>query len=245
MPVDLSEENNMLKNKSSAANAKVYKYAVSLLKDSKTKRKGIALLKKLAQSGHEKANLELALENAAGEELISENAMVKWLKHFHELGDSRATLNLGYCFDQALGVKKNKRKAFELYKKAAMSGLRDAQWNLALLFEKGIGCKQDIKEALKWYKKAAQKGDAESINTLGYYYKYGLGVRKNYVKAFDLFKKAAKKGSSSAYSNIGSMYLSGFGVKKSVRKAEKYLRQGAALGSELGQKLLSELEEEK
>lgn len=217
------------------------KRAILLLKNSKTKKRGVKLLKELSKLGNDQSSLELALENASGEKVMSKDVMIKWLEHFHKRGDSRATLSLAYCYDQGFGVNRNIRKAFLLNQQAAKSGQVDAFWNLALFYEKGIGCRKDLSEAFKWYKKAAEKGDAEAINSLGYCYKYGLGTRKSYTKALELFRKACRKGNPSAYSNLGSMYLSGFGVKRSEVKAERYLKKGASLGSKLGKELLLDL----
>lgn len=241
MLVDLIEGSDMTNSQRVKNNAKIYRQAILLLNKPKTKNKGIILLKTLSRGGYEKAKLALVLENITNPEIMTKNAMIECLNYFHKQGEKKATLNLGYCYDQGIGVKKNYSKAFKLYKDAAHSGLPDAQWNLALFYENGIGCRKDLKEAFKWYKKASLNGDAESINSLGYCYKYGIGIKKNYSKAIELFRKAARKGSPSAFSNLGSMYLSGFGVKKSLKKATKYLVKGANLGSELAKKLLLEL----
>ena len=58
-------------------------------------------------------------------------------------GESLAALNLGYAYHEGEGVKRNYRRAFVLYKKAARAGEVRAQWNLALCYLCGDGTRRD------------------------------------------------------------------------------------------------------
>ena len=69
-----------------------------------------------------------------------------------EQGDRNALLNLGYCYDEGVGTKKNKRKALYWYKKAGESA---AYINIAIHYST-IG---DFKRAERWYLDALKKGD--------------------------------------------------------------------------------------
>lgn len=216
---------------------KYFAKAMKYLKNGKTKS-GIGFLEKSSSLGMEEAKFQLALESLNGNFKMNSKELVIVLKRFVGRGDSRAILSMGYCYEDGIGVRKSKLKAFKFYHHAAQLGLSDAQWNLALCYENGFGCKKDLKQAFKWYKKAALLGDAESMNSVGYCYKYGLGTKTDYAKAIDYFKASARKGYPSAFANLGSMYLSGFGVNANSTKAKKYLDKGAKLGSPLAKKLL-------
>lgn len=216
---------------------KYFIQGMKYLKSGKLKS-GIAFLAKASSLEMEEAKFQLALESLNGNFKMNSKELILILKSFVGRGDSRAILSMGYCYEDGIGVRKSKLKAFEFYHQAAKLGLSDAQWNLALCYEDGFGCKKDLKQAFKWYKKAALLGDAESMNSVGYCYKYGLGTKTNYAKAIDYFKASARRGYPSAFTNLGSMYLSGFGVDASTIKAKKYLEKGAKLGSPLAKKLL-------
>ncbi|UZO03807.1 uncharacterized protein OCT59_024209 [Rhizophagus irregularis] len=69
---------------------------------------------------------------------------------------------LGYCYNNGIGTKINKQKAFELYQNAAILGDDTAQFNLALMYEEGDGITKDIGKAIYWYEKSAKQGDQDA-----------------------------------------------------------------------------------
>jgi hypothetical protein len=62
------------------------------------------------------------------------------------------------------GVNKDKKKAFELYMKAAELGSSMAASNVGKCYENGTGVKRNKQEALKWYRKAAEQGNEFAKN---------------------------------------------------------------------------------
>ncbi|EXX79527.1 Skt5p [Rhizophagus irregularis DAOM 197198w] len=73
---------------------------------------------------------------------------------------------LGYCYDEGIGTKIDKQKAFELYQNAANLGNYMAQNNLALMYEEGDGIAKDIDKAIYWYEKSAKQGNEKAKNNL-------------------------------------------------------------------------------
>ena len=71
-------------------------------------------------------------------------------------GDARAQNNLGYCYENGLGVTKDYNEAVKWYRKAAEQGNAYGQYNLGLCYENGDGVSKDINQAVKWYRKAAE-----------------------------------------------------------------------------------------
>ena len=61
-------------------------------------------------------------------------------------------------------VKKDNKKAFQLYKKAAETGDSRAQFNTGLSLECGRGVKADLKQACYWYKKSRRLYCQKDIN---------------------------------------------------------------------------------
>lgn len=74
-------------------------------------------------------------------------------------GDADAQCDLGYCYQEGIGVVKNDYEAIKWYKESARQGNANAQYNLGD-FEKNND------EAIKWYKKSARQGNADAREKL-------------------------------------------------------------------------------
>ncbi len=72
-------------------------------------------------------------------------------------GDINALLNLGYCYDEGVGTKKDKKEAMSCYKKAVQYGDLAAYTNVAIYYS-SIG---DFNQAKNWYLDALKKGDKD------------------------------------------------------------------------------------
>ena len=75
-----------------------------------------------------------------------------------EQGDARAQYMLGICYENGIGVAKDKTKAVRWYRKAAEQGNAEAQYSLGICYDLGIGVAKDKAEAVRWYRKAAEQG---------------------------------------------------------------------------------------
>ncbi|CAB4434878.1 unnamed protein product [Rhizophagus irregularis] len=64
---------------------------------------------------------------------------------------SKGIASLGYCYDEGIGNKIDKQKAFKLYQIASNLGNEMAQYNLALMYQYGKGITKDINKAIHWY----------------------------------------------------------------------------------------------
>ncbi len=73
-----------------------------------------------------------------------------------------ATVNLGYCYQEGLGVLKDELQAVELYERSGAVGLN----NLATCYELGIGCTIDYERACHYYEMSANLGVADSMFSL-------------------------------------------------------------------------------
>ena len=66
--------------------------------------------------------------------------------------------HIAECYVNGEGTRKNARKAFKWFKKAALKDDPDAQYFLGVFYEYGIACDTDLAEAMKWYFSAADNG---------------------------------------------------------------------------------------
>ncbi|KAI9510361.1 HCP-like protein [Russula earlei] len=72
-----------------------------------------------------------------------------------------AIYEVGQCFFQGWGVKKDQKMAVSYFQIAAKLGDVDAQEELAFCYANGRGCKKDRKEAAKWYRAAVAQGASD------------------------------------------------------------------------------------
>ena len=118
-----------------------------------------------------------------------------------ELGDAEAQFNLGFCYANGQGVRKDKEEAVKWFRRAAEQNYAPAQSNLGYCYDNGRGVVKDYVEAVKWYRKAAEQGHTEAQLNLGYCYANGQGVAKDKAEAYAWFSMAAKADSDAAESH--------------------------------------------
>lgn len=146
-------------------------------------------------------------------------------------GDAQACNDLGWLYHIGIYVKKDCKKAYEYYQRAANKGNADAQMNLATLYQDGECVSQNSKLAMELYKKSAEQGHPGAINSLGVMYSCGEGVEKNDRLAEKYFRTAAEKYNFAiAQYNLGWAYLEEKGVPRDERKAFELFKQAAGAG---------------
>ena len=178
-----------------------------------------AWMLKLAEKGDKKAMLRLAQHYRNEKKDVKE--AIKWYEKAAEKGLADAQHELGVCYLDGTGVKKDLDKAEEWLKKAHASGCarsealiarvgesRERQKKIKQLLpgaEKGdvkvqyeLAClykeEGEKADAFKWYEKAAQSGHLDAMFWLSYCYSQGEGVNMDPDKAEALLKEAAAKG---------------------------------------------------
>ncbi len=146
-------------------------------------------------------------------------------------GDSTAQYNLGYMYEEGLGVIKDSGRAAYWYEKAAKNGELEAQYNLALLYAHGDGVKQSYEDAIYWYTKAAERGFKEAQHNLARIYHFGNGTKRDYVKACYWYREAAYRDFDLSQNNLGYMYEKGYGVEQNGEKAIYWYELAAEQGN--------------
>ena len=111
------------------------------------------------------------------------------------LGSLEGYCNLGYCYQEGLGVVLNSQKAYELYKFAADHEYNRAYRMLASCYTNGIYVEPSMAEALNWLTKAADNGDVIAMYYCGSILEEGdEGIPADKKKAREWYKKAATAG---------------------------------------------------
>jgi ankyrin repeat protein len=93
---------------------------------------------------------------------------VKQLQPLLKQNIAEAQYRMAGLYRSGKGVNSDLNKATGLYKKAAISGLPDAQYTLASILEKQDPNKTNPVEAIKWYRAAADQGYQRAIKKLAY-----------------------------------------------------------------------------
>ena len=137
-------------------------------------------------------------------------ALRAWLP-MAEAGSTEAQNNVGYMYEEGLGVPQNYLLAMNWYRQAADSGLAEAQHNMGMLYHHGYGVAENLAEAFRWFKMAAEQELAESEYMLGLAYENGEGTELNYEEAKRLFLSAARKNYAPAQLMYAFMLQAGEG----------------------------------
>jgi hypothetical protein len=130
--------------------------------------------------------------------VVSDKKAAKLLKRAAELGNANAMQNLAAQYDAGEGVKKDKKKATQLIRKAADQGFPPAQCSLGIMCEK----EGNFSDAFTYYKLAADQGFAQGELCLGMAYWGGQCVEKDMDEAMRFFLLAAGKGNETAMSAL-------------------------------------------
>lgn len=153
--------------------------------------------------------------------------------------DIEAQYNLGFMYQQGLGVHTNIDKAKEWYQKAGEQGSVKAFYSLGWLYHNVEP--KNYTEARYWYERAIGNDSIRAYNNLALLYMQGLGMEQNIKKALELFKKAKNKGSTIASLNLGIIYGFEDGIKHNKIQSFKYLKEALKNGESRAQEYIEKL----
>ncbi|GBC06319.1 hypothetical protein RclHR1_06770002 [Rhizophagus clarus] len=148
--------------------------------------------------------------------------------------NSNSIFFLGYFNYHGIETNINKKKAMQLYQKAADLGNSMARLYLTNIYIYE-NCISNCDKAFKLSEKLAEEGIPNAINNLGYCYHWGFGTSTNYQKAFELYQKAADLGNMYGLYNIGWCYSIGAGFEFNEQKALESFQKAANSGYDAAQ----------
>ena len=106
------------------------------------------------------------------------------------VGDVDAMFSLASYYEFGVGARRNRKKAFEWYRKAARRGNRDARYTLGVCYSEGVGVPTDDRIAYRWFARAAREGDPDGMCAQALALRHGRGVHKNHSRAYALLREA-------------------------------------------------------
>jgi TPR repeat protein len=119
-------------------------------------------------------------------------AAFAWFHQGAQAGNPHCMLNVGYLYDEGIGVKPDKHTAMFWYQKAWQRNEIAAATNIAILYKE----RKDYTNALQWLEKASASADDDAKLILARFYLQGLGVNKDATKTKTLL--TAVKNSTTA-----------------------------------------------
>ena len=148
-------------------------------------------LKIKAENNDINSQIELYYYYSASE--LYEDAFY-WIEQAAIQGDPIAQNNLGYSYDNGLGIDINKKLAYEWFVKAAEQNQVHAITTLAAYYLDGEVVEQSYVKAFEFYKKAVQQNFDRAIYGLGLMHEKGQGTKFDYKKAKEFYLKADELG---------------------------------------------------
>ncbi|DBA04087.1 TPA: hypothetical protein N0F65_009434 [Lagenidium giganteum] len=195
-------------------------------------RKALFLWKKAMEKGSDAAKFSYAmcLKKGIGVDGPNINEATKYFQELTTAGHAWGTFAYADALSKGDGVRKNEKKAFELFKRCADHGIPPAYMNVANMYQSGTGTEKNEHESIVYLHKAADAGDPSAKARLGELYFHGKGVPQDRPKAVRFYKEAAVLGVVTAQFNLGFLFLTGDGVPRNALQAEALFRQAADQG---------------
>lgn len=159
--------------------------------------------------------------NEEGFEADPEQAFY-WYNESAKKGSDVGMYNVGFCYQNGIGVKKDDEIAAEWFKKAAELGNVGAMNELGDYYQNVL---IDLDKAESWYRKGADLGDAECQNKLGV-------LLIDCEEANSWFQKAMEQNQPNAYNNYALNLWEGNGVAENKQKAIELKKKAIELGLE-------------
>ena len=142
------------------------------------------------------------------------------------LKDPEDQVLMGLKYENASGVKRDFKKAFSYYQKAAKSGYPEGMFRLGECFLYARGVSTNVGKAVYWLTKAADKGDSQAQCDLATLYDLGQSVEKNEKEAIRYYQKAAAQENVTAMTYLAGHYLEGdYGLAKNEARAIDLLKK--------------------
>jgi len=140
-------------------------------------------------------------------------------------GNAGGCTDLGWMYENGLGVSRNDGQAVKLYRKACDDGNMRGCNDLGSMHEHGKGVGADEAEAVSLYRQACDGADALACKNLGGMYENGKGIGKDDTQAVTFYRKACDANFAPGCTSLGVEYVNGRGVAKDYGQAVALYRK--------------------
>lgn len=171
----------------------------------KDSNKAIDYLSKLGEQNNLKAQkylIEIYTNNKEGAPDTEQG--LYWCSKAANNGDSNAQLRMADAYQYGIGVKKNKKLAFQMIERAASNGNQEAIIRIVLCYATGYGVKKDYDYCEIW----AEDLSTDRLYDLAQTFEYGRGLKANKEVAIRLYEILANKKHFNAMASLAKLYIS-------------------------------------
>jgi|tagenome__1003787_1003787.scaffolds.fasta_scaffold20985753_5 TPR repeat protein len=188
------------------------------------------LFRRAAEAGNPEAMVFLGLAYLRGQGTTpNPDSAFRWLHDAAVKRDPRGMTELGWLYENGLGVRRSIYLAEHWYLAAAnQNGWAEAMRKLASLYRD----KGNYEGAFRLYRDAVLAGSLDARVDAGWMYETGKGrASPDVEEALCLYRTAAEAGSASGMLAMGRAYQDGVGVTRDLAKAKEWYRKAADAGS--------------
>ena len=185
--------------------------------------------------------------------VLLDNALAKTklttIRHYAGKRDINAILLLGSAYDLGVkeapgitAVKKDRKKASEIFEIASKSGHPFALSAHGFSFEHGIGQIKSPDKAAALYFRSAGAGCAKGLHNYARAYMHGIGRTKSTAKALQFYHESAVRGYVRAQMELGSIFRFGRpGISKNTHLSLYWYRKAASNGNQFAFQFMAEM----
>ncbi len=119
-------------------------------------------------------------------------------------GDDGALLNLGVCYDNGQGTRRDRAAAWRCYQRLWRRTREGSAANNLATWHRDRG---NLRLAVAWYRRAADARDGDAHVTLAYCHYYGLGTTKSTARALRELDRADRTSDITPYGHEEALYL--------------------------------------
>ncbi len=173
------------------------------------------LYSKAAEKGVLESQFQTALFMLQGKYLTKDEAKARaYLEKAVAGGHALAAFNLGQLVLSKATSDAERKKAYDLFLRAADAGLADAQYAVSQFLANGTGgVAFDEAKARVWLEKAARQNYDTAMLDYASWLIDGIGGKKDYPAGFAWMKRAAESGNVAAQRQLARLYENGIGTK--------------------------------
>ena len=185
-----------------------------------------------AEAGVAQAQLALGglLTDGAPGLTADPDRATRWYRKAAAQGSTEAAFELGWAFENGLGVPRDPITAARWYTRAIDAGDINAINNLGYLYANGTGVPRDEERAVTLYRQAADLGVTAAMSNLGWMLENGIGTAQNVPEAVQWYSQAAGLGEPQAMLNLGWLYLTGYDIPADAGAALSWFKRAYAAG---------------
>lgn len=133
-------------------------------------------------------------------------------------GDDGALLNLGVCYDNGQGTRRDRAAAWRCYQRLWRRTREGSAANNLATWHRDRG---NLRLAVAWYRRAADARDGDAHVTLAYCHYYGLGTTKSTARALRELDRADRTSDITPYGHEEALYLRAVALIDGARRRDQ------------------------